>query len=134
MITCNVFIPQFFWSKKMRTNIAVMFVISITTNIGMWFERFVIIVTSLHRDFLPSSWGYFRPTIVDISIYAGTLRSVLHLLPALHPLVADDRHLRGQGVLPAANPHAGHEHAAHAHDEDPDAHDSAVDAALQPAE
>ena len=62
MITCNVITPQLFWFKKLRTSIPVMFVVSIFVNIGMWFERFVIIVTSLHRDFLPSSWGYFHPT------------------------------------------------------------------------
>ncbi len=73
MISCNVVIPQVFWIKKMRTCVPVMFVISITTNIGMWFERFVIIVTSLHRDFLPSSWGYFRPTWVDMCTFAGTI-------------------------------------------------------------
>ncbi|HQY61298.1 MAG: polysulfide reductase NrfD [Myxococcales bacterium] len=73
MVSCNVLSPQVFWSKKMRTSIPVMFVVSILINIGMWFERFVIIVTSLHRDFLPSSWGYFRPTLVDIFIYLGTL-------------------------------------------------------------
>ncbi len=72
MISCNVISPQFFWSKKLRTNIPFMFVISIFINIGMWFERFVIIVTSLHRDFLPSSWGYFRPTYVDILTFVGT--------------------------------------------------------------
>jgi molybdopterin-containing oxidoreductase family membrane subunit len=72
MISCNVISPQFFWFKKLRTNIPFMFVISIFINIGMWFERFVIIVTSLHRDFLPSSWGYFRPTYVDILTFVGT--------------------------------------------------------------
>jgi molybdopterin-containing oxidoreductase family membrane subunit len=56
-----------------------MFVISITTNIGMWFERFVIIVTSLHRDFLPSSWGYFKPTWVDICTFTGTIGLFLTL-------------------------------------------------------
>jgi len=71
--SCNVFIPQLYWFKSMRTSIPVMFVISITTNIGMWFERFVIIVTSLHRDFLPSSWGYFKPTWVDICTFIGTI-------------------------------------------------------------
>jgi molybdopterin-containing oxidoreductase family membrane subunit len=63
----------------MRTSIPVMFVISITTNIGMWFERFVIIVTSLHRDFLPSSWGYFKPTWVDICTFIGTIGLFLTL-------------------------------------------------------
>ena len=79
MITCNVISPQFFWFKKLRTSIPVMFVLSITTNIGMWFERFVIIVTSLHRDFLPSSWGYFQPTWVDIMTFAGTIGLFLTL-------------------------------------------------------
>ena len=72
MVTCNVLVPQIFWFKRMRTSLPVMFVVSILVNIGMWFERFVIIVTSLHRDFLPSSWGYFRPTFVDILTFTGT--------------------------------------------------------------
>jgi Ni/Fe-hydrogenase subunit HybB-like protein len=72
MMTCNVISPQLFWFKKIRTNLAATFVISIIVNIGMWFERFVIIVTSLHRDFLPSSWAMFYPTMVDIGIYVFT--------------------------------------------------------------
>ena len=60
------------WSKKLRRSIPVMFAVSITTNIGMWFERFVITVTSLHRDFLPSSWDYYSPTIWDGMLFAGT--------------------------------------------------------------
>lgn len=79
MYSCNVFIPQLYWFKKLRTSIPVMFVISITTNIGMWFERFVIIVTSLHRDYLPSSWGYFKPTWVDICTFIGTVGLFLTL-------------------------------------------------------
>ena len=73
MMTCNVFSPQFMWSKKLRTSIAFTFFISIVVNIGMWFERFVIIVTSLHRDYLPSSWTMFSPTFVDIGIFIGTI-------------------------------------------------------------
>ncbi len=69
MMTCNVISPQLFWFKKIRTNLAATFIISIIVNIGMWFERFVIIVTSLHRDFLPSSWAMFYPTMVDIGVY-----------------------------------------------------------------
>ncbi len=79
MYSCNVFIPQLYWIKAMRRSLPVMFIISITTNIGMWFERFVIIVTSLHRDFLPSSWGYFRPTWVDMCTFAGTIGLFLTL-------------------------------------------------------
>ncbi|MGE4233432.1 MAG: NrfD/PsrC family molybdoenzyme membrane anchor subunit [Bacteriovoracia bacterium] len=72
MVTCNVLIPQLFWFKKIRRSIVAMFIISIFVNIGMWFERFVIIVTSLHRDFLPSSWSMYQPTIVEISILLGS--------------------------------------------------------------
>jgi molybdopterin-containing oxidoreductase family membrane subunit len=79
MISCNVIAPQFFWFKKLRTSIPVMFVLSIFINIGMWFERFVIIATSLHRDFLPASWGYFKPTWVDIGTFMGTFGLFLTL-------------------------------------------------------
>ncbi|MFY0686136.1 MAG: polysulfide reductase NrfD [Cyclobacteriaceae bacterium] len=72
MMTCNVVSPQLFWFRKIRTNIAATFVLSIVVNIGMWFERFVIIVTSLHRDFLPSSWAMFYPTAVDVGVYVFT--------------------------------------------------------------
>jgi molybdopterin-containing oxidoreductase family membrane subunit len=73
MMTCNVFSPQFMWFKKLRTSIMFSFFISIVVNIGMWFERFVIIVTSLHRDYLPSSWTMFSPTFVDIGVFIGTI-------------------------------------------------------------
>ncbi len=72
MFSCNVFIPQLFWIKKIRRSIPLMFIIAIFVNIGMWFERFVITVTSLSRDYLPSSWGYYSPTITDIAILLGS--------------------------------------------------------------
>lgn len=72
MITCNVVSPQLFWFKKIRRTIPVMFVIAVFINVGMWFERFVIIVTSLSRDFLPSSWAYYKPTLVDGMILIGS--------------------------------------------------------------
>ncbi|NQY74231.1 MAG: polysulfide reductase NrfD, partial [Candidatus Margulisbacteria bacterium] len=72
MISCNVIFPQLFWFKKIRTSIPIMFIISITVNIGMWFERFVITVTSLHRDFIPSSWAYYVPTWVDVCTLIGS--------------------------------------------------------------
>src|SRR5262249_47381561 len=68
MILCNVLTPQLFWFKKARYSIPILFVASILVNIGMWFERFIIIVVSLHRAFLPASWGMFYPTFVDIGI------------------------------------------------------------------
>jgi Ni/Fe-hydrogenase subunit HybB-like protein len=73
MMFCNVVSPQLFWSKKLRRNITVTFFMSIIVNIGMWYERFVIIVTSVYRDFLPSSWStYYSPSIYEIGFYLGT--------------------------------------------------------------
>jgi molybdopterin-containing oxidoreductase family membrane subunit len=72
MVTCNVIVPQIFWSRTMRRNILVIMIASALVNVGMWFERFVIIVTSLHRTALPSSWGMFYPTIVDILTLVGS--------------------------------------------------------------
>ncbi|HLU84307.1 MAG TPA: NrfD/PsrC family molybdoenzyme membrane anchor subunit [Vicingaceae bacterium] len=82
MMTCNVISPHLFWWKKLRTNLSFTFIMSIVVNIGMWFERFVIIVTSVHRDYLPSSWSMFYPTWVDIGVFIGTLGlfSVFYLL------------------------------------------------------
>ncbi len=73
MMTCNVVAPQVFWSKWARTTPWFVFMLSAVVNVGMWFERFVIIVTSLHRDYLPSSWIDYSPTITEIGIFAGTI-------------------------------------------------------------
>lgn len=73
MMFCNVVTPQFFWSKKLRRNIGLTFFLSIVVNIGMWFERFVIIATTLARDYLPSSWSFYVPSWVEIGIFIGTL-------------------------------------------------------------
>ncbi len=72
MVSCNVISPQLFWFKKFRTSPFWMVIISIFVNIGMWFERFVITITSLSRDFLPSSWGYYRPTMYDGLMFFGS--------------------------------------------------------------
>ncbi|MBX3256796.1 MAG: polysulfide reductase NrfD [Chitinophagaceae bacterium] len=73
MMTCNVISPQLFWFKKLRRNIGFTFFMSVVVNVGMWFERFVIIVSSLYRDYVPSSWSlYYRPTIYEIGFYLGT--------------------------------------------------------------
>src|SRR5256885_7697992 len=73
MMTCNVISPQLFWVRKLRRNVWFTFFMSIVINCGMWFERFVIIVTSLHRDFIPSAWAMYSPTWVEISFFLGTL-------------------------------------------------------------
>jgi molybdopterin-containing oxidoreductase family membrane subunit len=72
MVSCNVIFPQFFWIRKIRRSVPIMLVIVILVNVGMWFERFVITVTSLSRDFLPSSWAYYKPTMYDAGILLGS--------------------------------------------------------------
>jgi molybdopterin-containing oxidoreductase family membrane subunit len=73
LILCNIALPQALWYRKVRLNIGLVWVISIIVNMGMWLERFVIVVTSLHRDFLPSSWGMYIPTKWDWATYTGTI-------------------------------------------------------------
>jgi Ni/Fe-hydrogenase subunit HybB-like protein len=80
LILCNVIVPQLLWSHRIRTSPVLLWAIAIIANIGMWLERFVIVVTSLHRDFLPSSWGMFYPTFWDWAIFAGTIGLFLFLL------------------------------------------------------
>ncbi|MBF0429675.1 MAG: polysulfide reductase NrfD [Fibrobacteria bacterium] len=80
MVSCNVIFPQFLWIKKVRRNLITTYVIILLVNVGMWMERFVIIVTSLHRDYLPSSWGIFRPTLVDMGLLIGSFGLFLTLM------------------------------------------------------
>ncbi len=80
MVACNVILPQLLWIRKIRRTIALMYPLVILVNVGMWLERFVIIVTSLHRDFLPSSWGMFFPTWIDIGLFAGSVGLFLTLM------------------------------------------------------
>jgi Ni/Fe-hydrogenase subunit HybB-like protein len=80
MMTCNCLVPQLLWVKSLRTSVPLLFVIALLVNTGMWAERFVIVVTSLHRDFLPSSWGMFYPTIWDWMTFIGTMGLFLCLL------------------------------------------------------
>ena len=73
MFICNAIIPQLFWFKKVRGNLFMLFIISLIINIGMWFERYNIIVTSLAKDYLPSSWATYSPSIVEVGIFVGTI-------------------------------------------------------------
>ena len=110
MISCNVIFPQLFWFKKVRVNIKAMFVISIFVNIGMWFERFVITVTSLHRTFLPSTWAYYSPSWVEICTFIGSfgLFLTLFLLFLKYlPMIAISE---VKAIMPQANPHHHEEH------------------------
>ena len=80
LIVCNVLAPQALWVKRFRTSVPVLFVVAIIVNIGMWLERYVIIVVSLHRDFLPSSWGMYSGSMWDWSMFVGTIGLFLSLL------------------------------------------------------
>jgi len=80
LILCNVLAPQIVWFKRFRTNLVVLWFLSIVVGIGMFLERFVIIVTSLHRDFVPSSWGMYSPTVWDFSMFIGTIGLFFALL------------------------------------------------------
>jgi Ni/Fe-hydrogenase subunit HybB-like protein len=113
MITCNVITPQFFWFKKVRENIVLVWILSIFVNVGMWFERFVIIVTSLARDYLPSSWGYYSPSAVEIFTFFGTFGvfGVLFLLFIRFLPIMPMAEIKA--VMPEADPHAGHGDSKH---------------------
>jgi Ni/Fe-hydrogenase subunit HybB-like protein len=80
LIACNVLAPQAFWFKSMRSSIPALFIVSVIVSFGMWFERFIIVVTSLHRDFLPSSWGMYYPTRWDFGMFFGTIGLFISLL------------------------------------------------------
>jgi molybdopterin-containing oxidoreductase family membrane subunit len=80
LILCNVVIPQALWSRRVRNSVVAVFVVALIVNLGMWLERFVIVITSLHRDFLPSSWGMYFPTIWDWATFLGTIGLFLTLM------------------------------------------------------
>ena len=110
MISCNVISPQLFWIKAFRRNVVVIFIITIFVNIGMWFERFVITVTSLHRDFLPSSWDYYSPTEWDVALLVGSFGlffTLFCLFCRYLPAIAISE---VKGVMPQADPHYGDHH------------------------
>ncbi len=118
MVTCNVIVPQVFWFKWVRHNLIFVFIVSILVNIGMWFERFVIIVISLHRDFIPSNWGYYHPTWVDICTYIGTFGlffTMFLLFIRFLPMIAISE---VKGVTPQSDPHHPLGGAAHLERED----------------
>ena len=109
MVTCNVITPQLFWFKKIRTSITMMFILSIFVNIGMWFERFVITMT-LHRDFMPSSWGDYKPTFWDVSTFIGSWGLFLTLLLLFIRFVPMIAIAEVKIVMPESDPHHGEEH------------------------
>jgi Ni/Fe-hydrogenase subunit HybB-like protein len=91
LMLCNVVTPQFLWVKRFRQNVLLLWVVAIIVNVGMWLERFVIVVTSLHRDFLPSAWGMYTPTVWDWAMFVGTIGlffTLLFLFIRFLPMIA----------------------------------------------
>ena len=117
MIFCNVLSPQVFWFRALRQNPVVIFIVSVLVTIGMWFERFVIIVTSLHRAFLPGEWHMFWPTLTDIMIFAGSFGVFLTLYLLFTRFLPVFAMAEIKAVLPQASPHGHDTHHHH-----PDAH------------
>ncbi|MEM6885613.1 MAG: NrfD/PsrC family molybdoenzyme membrane anchor subunit [Verrucomicrobiota bacterium] len=106
MFAGNVFIPQLFWFKKIRQNVvAVWFICMIGPNVGMWFERFVIIVTSVHRDFIPGAWGYFSPSINDILLFVGTIGLFMFLFLLFIRFLPAITIFEVKAIMPQADPH-----------------------------
>ena len=113
MVSCNVITPQLFWFKAIRTSIPLMFFLSLVVNVGMWFERFVIIVSSLANDFLPSSWEFFTPTWVDIGTMAGAFGlffTLFLLFCRFLPMIAM---AEVKMVMPESDPHYGEDGHGH---------------------
>jgi Ni/Fe-hydrogenase subunit HybB-like protein len=120
MMFCNVVSPQFFWKKSWRRNITLTFFLSIVVNIGMWFERFVIIATTLARDYLPSSWSLYSPSWVEIGIYVGTFGLfftcyLIFVRVAPVVAVAEIKHILKSGGNQYVGENAPHKHS-HGHD------------------
>lgn len=105
MVSCNVITPQLFWSKRIRTSITASFIISIFVNIGMWFERFVITVTSLNRDFLPSAWHYYTPTKFDLMFLIGSFGLFFTLFLLFIWRVPVIAMAEVKSIMKSANPH-----------------------------
>jgi Ni/Fe-hydrogenase subunit HybB-like protein len=110
LIFCNGLVPQSLWSKRLRTNTAWLFLVAFVVSVGMWLERFVIIVTSLHRDFLPSSWEMYYPTVWDFSTFFGTIGlfvTLMFLFIRVLPMISI---FEMRTLLPAAKVKGGGEH------------------------
>jgi len=114
MVTCNVVVPQLFWFKKLRTSTLMLWIASVLINVGMWFERFVIVVSSLSRDYLPTSWGYYRPSIVDILTFLGSFGLFFTLFLLFIRFLPIIGMAEVKGVMPQAHldrpGHRGHGH------------------------
>ena len=112
MVICNVVIPQLLWFPKIRRSMILLYPVVLLVNVGMWFERFVIIVTSLHRDFLPSSWDNFTPTWVDAGLFVGSIGLFLTLVLLFCRFLPAVSLAETKAILPGAHPHPHDVHAS----------------------
>ncbi|MCB9653297.1 MAG: polysulfide reductase NrfD [Deltaproteobacteria bacterium] len=115
MVSCNVIAPQLFWFKKIRSTPWLMLIVCIFVNIGMWFERFVITVTSLSRDFLPSAWGYYSPSLVDIGMLIGSFGIFFTLFLLFLRFVPVVAMAEVKAIMPEAHIHKEHHGEETAH-------------------
>ncbi len=113
LLLCNFVVPQILWIKKFRHNLAIVFTVCMFVNVGMWLERFVIIVTSLHRDFVPSSWDMYYPTFWDFATLAGTIGLFLTLMFVFVRVLPMISIFEVRTLLPEAHPKPQHEEGAH---------------------
>ena len=112
MMSCNLIAPQVFWTKWARSTPWFIFLMSIIVNIGMWFERFVIIVTSLHRDFLPSSWTMYTPTYIEFAILGGSFGLFFTLYFLFTKYLPTINMAEVKSIIPT-HAHDDHHEAAH---------------------
>ena len=110
MISCNVVFPQLLWFRKIRRNVLLMYPIVILINVGMWFERFVIVVISLHRDFVPSNWGMYCPTRIDVGLLVGSFGLFLTLMLLFCRFLPTISVAEVKAVSPGAQPRHGGGH------------------------
>lgn len=110
MVSCNVLFPQLLWFKRIRRSVLLMYPIVVLINVGMWFERFVIVVTSLHRDYLPSSWDYFHPTLIDIGLFVGSFGVFLTFMLLFCRFLPTVSSTELKAVAPGAQPSHGGGH------------------------
>jgi len=110
MVSCNVFFPQLLWFRKIRRSAILMYPVVLLVNVGMWFERFVIVVTSLHRDYLPSSWDYFKPTWIDAGLLVGSIGIFLTLMLLFCRFLPTVSTAELKAVMPGSQPSHGGQH------------------------
>jgi hypothetical protein len=104
MVGCNILVPQLLWLRPFRRNVWLLYPVVLLVNVGMWFERFVIVVTSLHRDYLPSSWGSYVPTWVDAGLLAGSFGIFLTMMLLFCRFLPAISSTELKSVLPGAQP------------------------------